>query len=135
MVKFIQITDFLLNNCILSVNNNEYRICEIEFYYSSEEHKDSYNHCNKQQLIFGSWYFHRHSNGTLKNGNWKGLDLTLGSENNYLGVLIRSIFNVNTKIITEGPCLVVNKILEENGFNKDDIKNLFQKLNWIIIMY
>ncbi len=110
-----RIAKSLLLKHVIVVNDVEYRICEIEFYIKSKNHNDSYTHCDPIQRMFGKWYFHRYGNGSYKNGTYKGMDLTLGSNNTYLGVLIRSIYNSDTDEITEGPCRVVNKILEHYG--------------------
>lgn len=120
---FKNIADIILNKTILLVNQHKYRITEIEFYLKSEEHEDSYTHCNKDQLEYGCWYFHRYHNGTYKAGTYKCMDLTLGNkkENKYCGVLIRSIYDIDNKNIIEGPCRTVNAILA--SYNCDSIGN------------
>lgn len=112
-LRFHELANILLNQCILKIGLQDYRISEIEFYVYSKEHQDKYTHCAATQKQYGQWYFHKKGK-SFKGGNYKGLDLTLGDGENYLGVLIRRIKNYDTNITTDGPSLVVDKILEEN---------------------
>jgi 3-methyladenine DNA glycosylase Mpg len=57
-----------------------------------------------------------------KVGTYKGMDIVLGSDNQFCGILIRSIFNLVTQTLIEGPCLCVNQILE--SLNKACINDL-----------
>jgi len=111
--KFDKIAKLLLNGTVLKINDNNYRICEIEFYLRNEDHDDEYTHCNEDQSQFGKWYFHKYKNGTYKSGTYKGLDLTLGTKDKYCGILIRSIYNIDDDEFITGPCKSVNKVLEE----------------------
>ena len=112
---FFDIANVILNNCYLEVNKTNYRIIEIEFYLKCNGHPDTYTHCDPDQLLMHTFYFHKFKTGTYKAGTFKGMDLTFGDEgeNAYFGILVRSIQNITTKQITEGPCNVVNKILSE----------------------
>ena len=112
---FDQLANQLLNNYILKINETEWRIAEIEFYYYSSEHPDNYTHKDADQQRSNEWYFHRQNGGSFKGGTYKGLDISIGNGVNYGGILIRSIRlesprNQDTELI-EGPCNVVNKIL------------------------
>lgn len=109
--------DELLNNTVLMLGGDEWRIVEIEFY----EAKDPYTHGSAEQHNTGTWYFHRHKNGTFKSGTYKGLDITNGAKDAPAGILIRSIWDVKNDVVIEGPCRVVDKILAET---KSDIKSL-----------
>ena len=113
--RFHEIADVLLNQSLLVVNANEYRICEIEFYAYSEAHQDPYTHRHPEQLEFGNWYFHQVKTKTgysYKGGNYKGLDLTLGDGKSFVGVLIRSLESQSTGQRIDGPSLVVDEILK-----------------------
>jgi len=112
---FPMIADMLLNQCLLMVNGNKFRLVEIEFYLNCPTHVDPYVHCLEDQLLFRSFYFHRFKNGTYKGGTFKGLDITFGNKKTetYFGILIRSIESVADSNIIEGPCNVVNRILAE----------------------
>ena len=68
-----------------------------------------------RQATCGNWYFHK-KGGTYKSGSFKGMDLACGDKesNVFAGLLLRAIIDSSEKLI-EGPCLVVDKILELNG--------------------
>jgi len=124
---FDNIADTLLNKSILCINRTNYRICEIEFYLLCDDHNDVYVHGDEHQTSICKWYFHRHNSGTYKNGTFKGLDLTFGfsKRNNYYGgILIRSIQNLKSKKITEGPCNVVTHVLK-----LCNVKNILEFIN------
>lgn len=110
MNPFIDTAKTLFNERGLSIGGIIYEFAEIEFYLTSSEHPDPYTHQHPEQSQFAKWYFHRMSNGTYKGGTFKGLDLTLGSESMYYGILIRAIWNSNIGLIC-GPCKVVDHIL------------------------
>lgn len=103
----------ILNKSNLLINNVSHRIIEIEFYLNNANHSDPYVHCNSDQLLSHKYYFHKFSNGSYKNGTFKGLDIVFGDEDTdtYFGILIRSIMNIQTSQVIEGPCNVVNHIL------------------------
>ena len=118
---FDDTANFLLNQSVLKINNFNYRIVEIEFYEKSSAHPDPFVHSNKDQLTFGKWYFHKFGS-TYKDGTYKGLDLTFGSikstkNHKYGGILIRSIKNLETNNVIEGPCRTVNHILKKCSVN------------------
>ena len=114
MLSFSQIADKILNLSTFEINGEAFRICEIEFYLNSPSHPDRYAHSLPDQLEYGHWYFHKHRTGNYKGGTWKGLDITLGSRANgaYCGILLRSIMNIRTEELVEGPCRTVNLILD-----------------------
>lgn len=112
--EFDTIADILLNKTILRVQESDFRICEIEFYYRNAQHDDAYVHGNADQSTFGNFYFHKFANGSYVGGTYKGVDLTFGSPETYCGVLIRSIMDVASGKIIEGPCRCVDKILQLN---------------------
>ncbi len=124
--EFQVIAEIVLNNCFLQVspcgflptkeNSTNLQICEIEFYYKTPTgarsiHPDPFVHSDKDQLTHTCFYFHRQNGGKYKGGTFKGLDITCGDEKQIFGgILIRSIICGNEMI--EGPCKVVDKILE-----------------------
>lgn len=89
--NFDTMANLLLNKSILVINNTEWRISEIEFYYHSNIHPDNYTHKDENQKRNGEWYFHRQNGKSYKGGTYKGLDISCGNENNYGGILLRSI--------------------------------------------
>lgn len=110
-----QIASSLLNKYVLVVGDKEFRIGEVEFYIKNNTHNDQYTHGDVNQKKFAKWYFHRYHGGAYKSGTYKGLDLTLGNDTTYFGILIRSIYDQEENIMIDGPCKTVNKILELNG--------------------
>lgn len=131
---FLQIADILLNHCCLTVNKTKYRLMEIEFYLKCEAHPDPYTHCDPDQLLMHTFYFHKFKTGTYKAGTFKGMDITFGDHNAnaYFGILIRTIENITTGEVIEGPCNVVNRILTEYeepdliSFTNGQILNIFE---------
>jgi len=115
--SFNKIANIILNQIVLVCNDYEYRPCEIEFYYRSEEHDDLYVHCNEDQLEFNSIYFHKFANGTFKSGTFKGMDMTFGIRDKdiYFGILIRSIMDLETNEFIEGPCKSVERLIANHN--------------------
>lgn len=115
---FSSIADKLLNETVLMINSQAYRICEIEFYLYNEAHPDEYVHRHVDQATYGCWYFHKYNTGTYKNGTYKGMDISIGgSDGGKGGILIRSIYDPYEGKMIEGPCRCVNFILEKYGVN------------------
>jgi hypothetical protein len=116
-MNFKELANRLLNSVVLVISDSEkksrvqFRFAEIEFYLFSESHPDPYTHQSADQKCYNRFYFHKFGNGTYKAGTWKGLDLCFGSYDTHFGVLIRSLIDLNTNELIEGPCLCVNKIL------------------------
>jgi hypothetical protein len=96
---FKRIASELMNHWILKIENSHYRITEIEFYFNSNIHNDNYTHSHELQKKTGSWYFHG-----------SGVDITFGNENSYGGILIRALYNLDSKIFTYGPIKVVTEL-------------------------
>ena len=81
VTSFTHIANNLFNNYIIQVNDNFYRLLEIEFYYKdAHNHNDTYTHGHKYQKRSGYWYFHP-----------SGIDITIGNEKAPGGILLRSI--------------------------------------------
>ena len=134
--SFDRIAKDLFNNYLLNIQGNRYRLTEIEFYYKSDNHKDSYTHENERQLTKDNWYFHRFKNPEkYKKVPVKGLDLTIGNKNKniYGGILIRGIKDIKNNDIIDGPGKIVNKIIDILGTDKIDkivktnVYNVFEK--------
>jgi 3-methyladenine DNA glycosylase Mpg len=115
---FDHVADLILNKTIIQANGSEFRICEIEFYLKNNEHNDEYVHQNLDQLEYGKCYFHKYKGKGYKCGTYKGLDITLGTDSTYCGILIRSLYDLTDKKMIEGPCRSVNRILELYGCSK-----------------
>lgn len=93
----------------LMIGGHPHRIVEMEVYAYNQEHPDMYVHCHPDQQHPGRWYFHRHGNGTYRNGTFKGLDITMGNPETYCGILIRALWYNDTCVV--GPSKVVDHIL------------------------
>lgn len=98
--SFNRIATDLMNNWIISAGNKSYRICELEFYYESDSHKDPYIHRHDLQKKMGKWYFHG-----------SGLDLTFGSDNFARSILIRAIYDLDNSNYIYGPLNTVTELL------------------------
>lgn len=115
MANFAQRAASLINRTELIINSRPHRIVEVEFYLYSNDHSDPFCHQNAQQLSNDQWYFHRagkNITSSYKGGTYKGLDITFGGKGAYGGILIRSIQDLSQGAIVEGPCKVVDHILE-----------------------
>ena len=98
--SFKKIASNLMNDYLLMAGDKSYRICELEFYYSSKSHQDPYIHGHQLQGKMGKWYFHG-----------SGLDLTFGTENILASILIRAIYNLDYKKYIYGPLNSVTELL------------------------
>jgi len=123
---FDELANYLMNKCVLEINNDEYRIAEIEFYYFDEKkHNDIHTHRDKCQKKSNVFYFHP-----------AGVDITFGNEHYYGGILLRSIINLQTNEYIIGPhkvayeeflkCNKNNKLIIELKEKKLDKKLFFQ---------
>lgn len=115
--NFTYLADRILNYTLLMIHGRVHRICEIEFYLHSRKHPDPYVHNHIDQIKKGTWYFHRHNTGTYKNGTFKGMDLVLGDPTSYAAILIRSVLDVESRKLIEGPCRCVDHILSLSGID------------------
>jgi len=101
------------------------KIQEIEFYYHSVDHPDPYVHKNKRQLEFCNWYFHRFKEvDSFLKFSRNGVDITFGNKNKdiYGGILIRKIFNIDTKEKIKGINHVVKYLISD--ISKEEITKL-----------
>jgi len=100
--SFDQIAQELLNRMSLCVNNDEFQLTEIEFYYfHPEHHPDEYTHSHKRNA--GEWRFHN-----------QGFDITFqGDEVQDGGILIRGI-SINGEYVN-GPINSLKRIFEAFG--------------------
>jgi hypothetical protein len=71
----------LFTDYVLVVNQDYYRLLDIEFYYyAPNSFEDVYAHKHEAQLQIGKWYFHG-----------SGIDITFGNGTCHGGILIRAI--------------------------------------------
>ena len=114
--NFCKVASFLLKNVSLIVSQEPYRFLEIEFYYQSPQHPDPFVHASPIQKTLGRWYFHREGI-RYRDGTFKGLDLSFGSEGTFGGILIRTLQSPEG-IIINGSSLCVEHLLQKTGFSK-----------------
>jgi len=76
--EFERISDLLLLNKTLIVNDKKVRFTEIEIYYYMGSHQDGFTHSHDYQE--GKWRFHN-----------QGFDITLRGKTGFGGILIRGI--------------------------------------------
>ncbi len=119
---FIAFADNLINHCILIINGIEAHFTELEFYYFDPQfHPDPFVHKHELQNKSNVWYIHTYPNSNkIKTGTRKGIDLCLGRENFYCGILIRGLRIGNEYI--NGPSKVVDRILSLFDSNFRDIE-------------
>jgi 3-methyladenine DNA glycosylase Mpg len=105
----------LLKDVRLVVFGAPCRILEIELYLHADQHRDPFTHRHAVQQSFGRWYVHRSGQG-YRNGSFKGLDVTIGSDGHFGGLLIRSIRTAEGATIN-GPCVTVDHLLKSGGLH------------------
>jgi hypothetical protein len=100
---FNKIADYILLHSLLQINENQYKIVEMEFYFFGENHKDGYTH--DHDLDGGMWRAHN-----------SGIDITLAGESSeYGGILLRSIKNISDNTYINGPRKVLFEIIKNLG--------------------
>lgn len=114
---FSLIAEKILNGLTLCTPRSVYRICEIEFYYFSQNHPDPYCHKNERQLLQNRLYFHRFKNpGKYPNLKQKGMDITFGHQPDiFAGILLRTILDLPTGKVVAGPAKIINRIIPDIG--------------------
>eukprot|EP01117_Protostelium_nocturnum_P012640 TRINITY_DN4650_c0_g4_i1.p1 TRINITY_DN4650_c0_g4~~TRINITY_DN4650_c0_g4_i1.p1 ORF type:complete len:330 (+),score=123.76 TRINITY_DN4650_c0_g4_i1:127-1116(+) len=119
---FTKMANFLLNKVVVKVNGEDYRLMEIEYYYTNHGkvdgkylHHDPFTHGDPVQRQTAVWYFHKMGSG-YKGGSYKGLDIAIGQDQDHVGgILIRSIRKLSDNSVVCGPSKTVDKILETCG--------------------
>jgi hypothetical protein len=84
--EFKIIAEKLLNHYAIKTHESTYRITNVEFYWYSDAHPDKsvYNRKHVDPKS-GEWFFH-----------YSGVDISLRNEDGNGGILIRSIYDVET---------------------------------------
>ena len=106
--QFNRMADNIINKMVLMINNNPYRIVEVEFYYQED------SNCDKKN--FGTWNFNKNN-----------MSIVFGTNNFNGSILIRSIQCLETEELISGPSDCVDRILSLisdinnlDDFNCDD---------------
>ncbi|MBL7817059.1 MAG: hypothetical protein JNL70_18690 [Saprospiraceae bacterium] len=123
---FKKIAEKLFNEYAIETRYSIYRLVEIEFYWRSEEHDD--NSVYRRVHIdpeTGTWYFH-----------YSGVDIALKDEVNggFGGILIRSIYDIQSKKLHKGPQVCAMKLFSgtsvfDNSFKTRLITYKFNETN------
>lgn len=113
MEWFAAIAERLIARTTLVAGGRPYRFHELEFYYYGREHADPFTHRDPWQQTCARWYFHR-DGGTYRGGTYKGLDITFGPEDEYGGILVRSLGTSDGELVN-GCSLCVDHLLSCTG--------------------
>ncbi len=108
---FDALAEVVINKYALNVCGHELRLREIEFYVNHPNHPDKYTHSDVDQKRPGCWYFHK-TGKSYRGGTYKGLDISIGSNAHFGGILIRSLQDKATGEVVEGSCLCVDHIIK-----------------------
>ncbi|MBC9909554.1 hypothetical protein [Chitinophaga varians] len=112
IASFRNIAGMLMNDHLLRVGENFYRVVDCEFYYCSDTHNDPYAYAHEHpRSSNGEWYFHG-----------SGMDITLATDQSFGGILIRGIAPVaDTRHLPSragaiaGPLKVCTEIFKQFG--------------------
>lgn len=113
---FRVIAHFLLGRVRLVAGGARFRVLEVEGYYYGPGHEDPFAHRDELQRASRRWYFHR-DGGAFKGGTFKGLDIAIGSDTTFGGVLIRTLQAEDGAIIN-GPSLLVDRLLAATAHDR-----------------
>jgi len=123
---FSVIANHLFNKCRIVKDSTEYEFVEIEFYYRSKDIDDTSVH--KHNLPAGKFRVHYSGlditfDGTsLSDDEVEKKIINLEKGKHYGGILIRSIKNLNTNKIINGPLRVQTNLL--SGFDIEETHKL-----------
>jgi hypothetical protein len=121
---FYKISQDIISNYVLQINNLKIELKELEFYFlDNERHCDPYVHGNDLQKTTNNFlYVH---NSWHRRG---GIDLTFGNGKYFGGILIRGI-KINDKFI-QGPANSRNQIiknLDQHFNNYEELQKYFDQ--------
>jgi len=112
--EFESIADKLFNDFAIENHESKYRLIEIEFYWTSPNHKDSStyqrNHVYPKN---GDWFFH-----------YSGVDIALENDEigGFGGILIRGVYSLKEKKVYNGPMVCAMKLFSGTNAFSDSIK-------------
>jgi hypothetical protein len=129
LLKMKYLANELMNNRVVIVGQNQYRLTEIEFYlYHHKWFKDSTTHQDQRQLTSDHWYFHRFlKSEKMKPFHRIGLDWTCGNreQNIFGGILIRGLMNIaNPLDYLFEPSKVVKKLVNCEPLSQTYLENI-----------
>jgi len=112
--EFELIAEKLLNDYAVENHESKFRLIEIEFYWTSPNHKDNSTYQrNHVEPKHGDWFFH-----------FSGVDIALKNENldGFGGILIREIYSLKEKKFYKGPMVCTMKLFSGTCAFNDSIK-------------
>ena len=112
--EFKTIAKNLFDNFAIITDEATYRFVEVEFYWNSPNHIDHSTYQRKHvDPKTGDWFFH-----------YSGIDIALKNDDSggYGGILIRSIYDIDKKIIVKGPMVCAMKLFSGTNAFSDSIK-------------
>lgn len=104
--QFSSMAKELFCNWVLEKDGERYMVTEAEFYARTidDTHADPFLHNLEIQKKFGHWFLHS-----------SGVDLTLGRNDLYFSVFIRSIKSLGKNTLYNGPWKVFQQLFEDAG--------------------
>ena len=112
--EFKRIAEKLFNNYAIETHEAIYRLTEIEFYWTSPNHKDDSTYQRKHvDPKHGDWFFH-----------YSGVDIALKNEDigGFGGILIRGVYNLTEKKPYKGPMVCAMKLFSGTSAFNSSIK-------------
>ena len=112
--EFENIAQQLFNNYAIKNHSSVYRITEIEFYWTSPNHKDDSTYQRKHvNPKNGEWFFH-----------YSGIDIALKNEDigGHGGILIRGIYSITEDKPYKGPMVCAMKLFSGTSVFSESIK-------------
>jgi hypothetical protein len=120
--EFVKIANELLNNYAIQNHDSIYRLIEVEFYWTSPNHKDFSTYDRKHvDPKHGDWFFH-----------YSGVDIALKNEKikGFGGILIRGIYSLKEKNIYKGPLVCAMKLFSGTSAFEESIKTKIIEYNF-----
>lgn len=120
--EFLKIAEVLLNHYVIRNHVSEYRITELEIYWTSINKVDKCVYERKHvNPSCGQWFIH-----------FTGVDIALKNKDGYGGVLIRSLYDLGAEEINlkhfKGPLVCAMKIFSGmNAFSANECPSLQKK--------
>jgi hypothetical protein len=111
---FRRLAALILGGATWHIGGQPHRFTEIELYWNGPGHPDTFTHGDPMQQEFGRWYFHR-SGATYRGGSYKGLDIAVGDEQTFAGILIRGAERLADAALVDGPSMCVDHVLAATG--------------------
>jgi hypothetical protein len=111
--EFLGIAQKLFDNYAIQNHDSTFRITEIEFYWTSPNHRDDSTYQRKYvDPKQGEWFFH-----------YSGVDIALKNEKigGHGGILIRSIYDIKNKKPFKGPMVSSMKLFSGTDAFSDSI--------------